>query len=133
MKNVASPVTIWLKDRGNTVKDITVSRLSAYGVYRAAASVESWMNAPIEDVEFCDVSIQYTGAETADPKAQPPPPQFDSRPLPAWGFYAKNVHGLNLRNVRLTCLRKDRRRPEIYQSSKNVKRKNLSIDRIKTS
>ncbi len=42
MRNVQSPVTIFLKRAGNTAGDITVSRLTATGVYRAAASVESW-------------------------------------------------------------------------------------------
>ena len=35
-----SAVTIWLKRPGNTADRITIARLSATGVYRAAASVD---------------------------------------------------------------------------------------------
>ena len=46
MHNVATPLTIWIKP-GNTAGRITISRLDATGVYRAAASVESWAEAPM--------------------------------------------------------------------------------------
>ena len=47
MRNVATPFQVSLKP-GNTAGEITVDRLSATGVYRAAGSVESWTDEPIE-------------------------------------------------------------------------------------
>ena len=37
------------------------------------------------------------------------PPGLDSRPLPAWGFYARNVKDLRFENVRLSCVKDDLR------------------------
>jgi hypothetical protein len=36
-------------------------------------------------------------------------PGVDARPLPAWGFYARNVGKLQLDNVRLRCEKDDLR------------------------
>ncbi len=109
MHDVASPVTIWTKP-GNSVGRVTVERLSATGVYRAALSVESWADAPITNVVFRDVSVEFTGGGTTD-QARPPVrgPGVDARPLPAWGLYARNVERIALENVRLSCSEADGR------------------------
>lgn len=101
MRNVAAPVSLWLKEPGNTTRDIVVSRLSAFGVYRAAASIESWTPEPIRNVAWHDVAIQFTGAADHPVSEEAEPPFVDVRPLPAWGFYARNVEGLRLESVRL--------------------------------
>jgi len=36
-------------------------------------------------------------------------PGVDARPLPAWGFYARNVKNLSFENVRLSCAKEDLR------------------------
>ena len=72
MHEVASPVTIWTKP-GNPVGRITVSGLSATGVYRSALSVESWSEAPITNVVIRDAHIEFLGggkAEQADSTSQ---------------------------------------------------------------
>ena len=51
MENVASPVTLWTKP-GNTVGRVTISDLTATGVYRSALSVESWDERPITNVVY---------------------------------------------------------------------------------
>lgn len=107
MQSVASPITIWLK-RGNTAGRVTVERLSASGVYRAPISVESWWESPVTNIVFRDVTVQYTGGMTsADVVKQVIAPGVDARPLPAWGFYARNVETLTLENVRLRLARDD--------------------------
>ena len=109
MKDVLSPVTLHLKRPGNTLTDITVSRLSATGV-RAAASVENWSTTPIGRVAFRDVSIEYAGGGAADKGEKPlGPPGVDARPLPAWGLYARGVKELVLEDVRLSSREKDLR------------------------
>ena len=116
MKSVASPVMIWLKRAGNTADRITVSRLSATGVYRAAASVESWSDTPVGRVVLRDVSLEFTGGGTAtQSRAAARPPDVDSRALPAWGVYARNVKTLRLENVRLGCAKDDLRSAIVCQ------------------
>ena len=114
MKNVASPVTVLLKRPGNTVDNITIADLTATGVYRAAASVESWCETACGRVVFRDVGIEYEGGGTAEQaKASPRKPGVDTRPLPVWGFYAKNARDITLENVNLYCVKKDLR-PTIF-------------------
>jgi hypothetical protein len=109
MKNVASPLTVWVKS-GNKGGQITVSRLAATGVYRAAASVENWAETPVERVVFRDVNIEYDGGGALEQGQMPiKPPGADARPLPVWGFYARNVNHVVLEDVRLTCARHDLR------------------------
>lgn len=109
MENVASPVTLWTKP-GNTVGKVTVSGLNATGVYRSALSVESWADAPITNVIFRNVQIEFAGGGKAWPTNQlVKGPGVDARPLPAWGVYARNVERLTLEDVRLSLGSEDTR------------------------
>lgn len=87
---------------GNSLEDFVVRKVDAAGIYGSACSIESWgkpiLKARIEN---------YTASFTPDPKFQQTqknwrPAGFGTRPLPAWAFYAKNVQGLTLRDVRWT-------------------------------
>ncbi len=109
MNNVASPVSVMLKRPGNTADNITIAGLTATGVYRAAASVESWTDTACGRVVFRDASIEYDGGADAKPTKAPQKPGVDVRPLPVWGFYAKNAREVILENVRLYCKQKDLR------------------------
>lgn len=109
MHRVASPVTIWTKP-GNSAGRITVSRLSATGVYRSALSVESYGDTPITNVVFRDVSLEFDGGGTLeDAKREVRGPGVDARLLPAWGVYARNVENLRLEDVRLSVATEDLR------------------------
>jgi hypothetical protein len=110
MKNVASPVTVLLKRPGNTADNITIADLTATGVYRSAASVESWCETACGRVVFRDAGIEYEGGGTTEQaKTSPRKPGVDVRPLPVWGFYAKNARHITLENVNLYCAKKDLR------------------------
>ena len=114
MKNVATPVTVLLKRSGNTVDNVTVTDLTATGVYRAAASVESWCETACGRIVFRDSSIEYTGGGTAKQAKTPPrKPGVDARSLPVWGFYGKNARDITLENVHLYCVKEDLR-PTIF-------------------
>ena len=109
MHDVATPLFLTLAP-GNTAGQISIDRLSATGSYRAAASIESWADAPFEHVSLRDVSMEFTGGGTADDARLPiRPPPADTRPLPAWGIYARNISRLDLQNVRLSFQKDDLR------------------------
>lgn len=95
---------------GNTAGRITVQRASVTGAHLAAASVESWAEAPIAEVVFRDVTMEFDGG--GQPEAAPSEvrgPGVDARRLPAWGLYARHVGQLVLDNVRLRTTRDDLR------------------------
>jgi hypothetical protein len=103
MHNVSTPFHFSLKP-GNQAGNILVHRVTATGVYRAACSVESWAETPFTNVVFRDVTIEYKGGGTPDQGSSTvKSPGVDARPLPAWGFYARNVQNLVFDQVRLRC------------------------------
>ncbi len=109
LHNVATPFQFTLKP-GNTAGQITVNRLAATGVYRAAASVESWAAAPFTNVVLRDVSMEFQGGGMVNnARATVKAPGVDARPLPAWGFFARNIKRLTFENVRLSFLADDLR------------------------
>lgn len=108
-RDVSTPLHLSLKP-GNTAGSVTVERLSATGVYRAAISAESWAGSAVERVVLRDVSVEFTGGGTAEQASRPvEAPGVDARPLPAWGLYARNVGALVIDNVRLRLAGPDAR------------------------
>ena len=109
MHNVSTPFHFSLKP-GNTADDIIINRVSATGVYRAASSVESWAQTAFKNVVFRNVTIEYKGGGTRkQAQMNVKSPGVDARPLPAWGFYARNVKNLTFDNVRLRYEKEDLR------------------------
>jgi hypothetical protein len=109
MRDVASPVTLWTKP-GNPVGRVTISGLTATGVYRAALSAESWADLPITNLVVREVNLEFAGGGKAEQGMQPVKgPGVDARPLPAWGIYARNVERLTLEDVRLSTASDDLR------------------------
>jgi hypothetical protein len=109
MHDVSTPLHLSIKP-GTTAGKISIDRLTATGAYRAAASIESWAEEPIERVMLRDVSLEFTGGGTAEQaKIQVRSPGLDARALPAWGLYARNVKTLELANVRLSLEKADAR------------------------
>lgn len=130
MHNVASPVTLWTKP-GNTVGRVTVSGLNATGVYRSALSVESWSDAPVTNVILCNAHIEFAGGGTAEQSKQPVRgPGVDSRPLPAWGVYARNVEQLTLEDVRLSLAKDDLRPVVMADGVKQLGLDNFRFTRV---
>jgi len=109
MTGVASPVTLLTKGV-NPVGHVTIAGLIATGVYRSALSVESWANAPITNVVFRNVSVEFNGGGKAEQGTQPVrSPGVDARPLPSWGLYARNVQRVSLEDVRFSLRNEDNR------------------------
>ncbi len=121
MHQVASPVMLSVKG-SNTVGRVTISDLHATGVYRSALSVESWADAPITNVVVRAANIEFAGGSKAGSVPPVKAPGVDARPLPAWGFYARNVENVAFEDVRLS-LASDDFRPVLVADG--VKRLNL--------
>jgi len=127
MHDVASPVTLYTKP-GNTVGRVTVSRLNATDVYRSAISVESWADTPITNVVLRNLNVEFAGGGKTEQGHQPVRgPGVDARPLPAWGFCARNAETVTLENVRFSCATDDFR-PVLLADG--VKRLNLDSFRF---
>jgi polygalacturonase len=109
MHNVSTPFHFTLKS-GNTAGKIIVNRVTATGAYRAASAIESWAETRFVNVVFRDVTIEYKGGGTIeDARMKIKSPGTDARPLPAWGFHARNVQNLQFDNVRLRLDKEDLR------------------------
>jgi len=112
MHDVTTPLHLSLRE-GNTTGRVSVDHLTATGVYRAAASIESWAAQHVGHVTLRDVTMEFTGGGTEEQaRAEVNRPGVDARPLPAWGIYARNVGALDLQNIRLS-LREPDARPAI--------------------
>lgn len=128
MRNVATAFHFSMR-KGNSAGTITVNRASATGVYRSAASVESWGETPFTNVVFRDVTIEYKGGGTAEQgKATVKTPGVDARPLPVWGFYARAVKNIRFDNVRLRCDQPDLRPALMFDSVDNIRLDNFDFD-----
>lgn len=107
MHDVATPFSLTLAP-GNTAGRIEVNGMTATGVYRAAASIESWAAEPIESVILRGLNLEFAGGGSAAGAAVQRP-GVDARELPVWGIYAHNVKTLELEDVRLNVVRPDGR------------------------
>ena len=58
MHDVTTPLHLSIKP-GNTAGRVWIDRLTATGVNLAAASLESWAEAPIERFSLRDVSMEF--------------------------------------------------------------------------
>ncbi len=126
MHDVASPFSLTLSP-GNTAGRITINGMTATGVYRAAASIESWAEAPVESMTLRDLNLEFVGGGRSDGSPTVHRPHGDARVLPVWGIYAHNVKALELQNVRLNTVRPDGR-PALMMDS--VER--LELDAVQT-
>ena len=107
--NVTTPFHFVLKP-GNESGEIVAERIRVVDAYMTACSVESWSERPFANVTFRDVSVTFAGGATNRPLLDMiKPPGVDARPLPVWGFYARNVTSLTLENVSLKTASPDTR------------------------
>lgn len=96
-----NPLMIVLNE-GNNARNILVERLKATNINYAAASIESWRGGVFDNVVLRDITINYVGNnDPALRELKPKQPPADSRPLPAWGWYMKNVQNVVFQNVDL--------------------------------
>ncbi len=125
MKNVSAPISVWLKREDNTVDNIHVSNMVATGVYKAAATVESWTQEAIGEVSFKDIRLQFRGGGEIMENHAASRPHVGARAMPAWGLFAKNVEKLEVENAQLTTNLGDPRPTAIFRNVDD-----LTLDRV---
>ncbi len=128
--SVTNPIMMVLNE-GNEAGDILVERVTATRITFAAASAESWRGGRFDKLVFRDISYSYAGNDNAalrELKVGQPP--ADSRQLPCWGWYLRNVRDVLFENVSLT-FDGEETRPALWFD--NVGRATLRNTRYKTS
>jgi Glycosyl hydrolases family 28 len=74
----------------------------------------------LENISFQDIQVTYEGGGTAE-EANREVPQlageyFEIGTPPAFGIYARNVHGLSLNNIRFTLMKPDMRPAVVFDN-----------------
>jgi hypothetical protein len=109
MHDVATPFSLTLAP-GNTAGRIAMNRMTATGVYQAAASIESWAEEPLEKMTLRDVNFEFRGGGRVEQLQLPiHQAEQDARVLPVWGLYVRKVKVLELQDVRLNLIETDAR------------------------
>lgn len=112
MKNVQCAFQVVTRYEENPMRALTFERIRARlnSAGEAASSLESWTGEPLQNIEIRDVWIEASGAGQASARQLPiEKPGHGPRPLPVWGFYARNVDGLQLTRCALQCRDNDAR------------------------
>lgn len=102
MENLDNPF-LFILNQGNEGGDILVERIKASHITQSASSVESWKGGSFDQVVFRDISLEYEGHNSPEYLSVPVgQPHVDSRVLPCWGWFIRNVRQLTLENIILS-------------------------------
>lgn len=117
----------FLLNKGNNAGKITVENVNATGIYHNACSVEAWStDSKFENVKFKDISISYCINDEQLLKVTDfAQPRTESRLLPYWGFYARNVKNIEFVNATLNYMGKETRPVMGFDEVENVTFNNL--------
>lgn len=115
----------------NEAGRILVEKVKASAIGWSASSVESWCGGYFEEVVFRDISVEYIGCENKELKEMTiQRPHVDSRQLPCWGWFAKNVKKLTFQNVELKYTGKEVRPTFYFDSVKNIIFDKVACERV---
>lgn len=103
------------------------------GEKHSCIALSAVAGAIIERVSFDNVHLTFGGGGTAEDAARRELPQiageyFMMGPMPAYGFYARNVNAITLNNVRLETASPDLRPAVILDHADDVTISGLSVD-----
>lgn len=93
---------MFILNQENEGDDILVEGVKATGINKSACSVESWKGGMFGAVTFRDIEIEYVGHNNLELKnLTAGQPHVDSRELPCWGWFARNVKQLTFEHVNI--------------------------------
>ena len=95
---------MFLLNEGNLGDGILAERIVATGINLTACSVESWYEGSgFSNIKFKDIDITYSCKPDTEYRNLPVVrPRTESRMLPCWGWYLRNVTNIEFENVSLT-------------------------------
>ena len=94
----------FVSNEGNTSDGIRVENITATGITHNACTIEAWPEGSgYQNISFKNISVSYniTNPEFINVKTFVRP-RTESRPVPYWGFYAKNVKNITFENMNFT-------------------------------
>lgn len=107
----------FILNKGNDAVEIYMEHITGKRLLQAAGSIESWNGGCFSNVYISDMTLEYTGKdEKSLLDIVPAKPQTDYRQLPCWGLFLRNVHNLELKNVKLSYTGKEIR-PVFYMDN----------------
>lgn len=99
IRDTQTAMTFMLNEK-NTGREIRVENVVATGIYKNACSVEAWPEeSRFESISFKNIRISYNVDERTMKTKEFIRPRTESRALPYWGFYARNVDLIEMENV----------------------------------
>lgn len=94
---------MFILNQGNEGGTIKVERVRATRIAQSASSAESWKGGTFQQIVLRDIAIEYIGHNDLGLRSiQAGQPHVDSRILPCWGWFFRNVKQLTCENVRLS-------------------------------
>jgi polygalacturonase len=132
IKDALTALTFVLNE-GNTADRIRIENIIATGITNNACSVEAWPEgSTYENVKFKNVSVAYNITNPAFMNVKNfTRPRTESRPLPYWGFYVKNVKNIEFENVTLDYAGTAENRPLMgFDGVGNVLLKNVKYRNV---
>ncbi len=131
IKNVQTALTFVLNE-GNTAKDVLVENVTATGISHNACSVEAWpADSKYENITFKNVAVSYEIVDPAVLRVKSfDRPRTESRPLPYWGFYLRNVKNIEFENVRLDYQGAEERSAMGFDNVESVRLNNVRYRQV---
>ncbi|MGH9599903.1 MAG: glycoside hydrolase family 28 protein [Terracidiphilus sp.] len=116
-----------------TLPESTLHVGSRPGEAHSAIVLNSVGDSTIENISFDDVHITFGGGGTAEEGARRDVPQvfgeyFELGPIPAYGLYARNVHGITLSNVRFETATPDLRPAVVFDHVEDAVINGFSVE-----
>ncbi|WP_164849870.1 glycoside hydrolase family 28 protein [Mucilaginibacter limnophilus] len=120
-------------NENNNSRNIRVERVNATGINMAACAVEAWPTDNwFEKVSFKDINITYNIKDAAILNtAEINRPRTEARPLPYWGWYARNVKQLELTNITLNYTGNEKRPVAAFENVGSVIMNNIKYKAVK--
>ncbi|MCC7499018.1 MAG: glycoside hydrolase family 28 protein [Bryobacterales bacterium] len=143
MRDVGTPIFIRLGNRGRgmevpatgILRNVSISNVVATGGL-ITNSITGLPGHPVRGVSLSDINITMSGGQKepvgldVDEKADSYPEAWMFGVLPAYGFYARHVDGLSMRNVRLKWEREDVRPAVVFDDVHNTQLDSLQAESV---
>lgn len=138
MRNVRVPIFIRLGNRARpmpdreppgmgTLRNVTVTNIQATGVGPLGCSITGLPGHPAEHITLSNIRLEFAGGGTLEDAAAEVPERAEAYPsgrmfgtLPAYGFYVRHVHGIDMRGIHLDYAEPEFRPAFVFNDATHV-------------